>query len=206
MRFQFAKKGRRWERYGLGALLAAGVITLALVLTPGLGPARERLLRLFRGEVAAPETPPRGIGLPETLDRTEDAAFNRWTAAFTGGLCPPPPRPVGRSPFRQLVDRLLSVAPGGAREPGRKWEIADVVYDPEEGKKGATVRSAWSDRFSSVCGLALRPAGIDPVLGLEYRLIDSLIFGHQREFRLDEGRPVDPGGESKVYLRWQKEF
>ena len=95
----------------------------------------------------------------------------------------------------------------------RGWMLDEIRHvceeedlDEEEKKTGASVRSAWSDRIFSVYGLALRPAGIDQVLGLEYRLFDALILGHQREFRLEEGRPAEAEGESKVYLRWQKEF
>jgi hypothetical protein len=149
---------------------------------------------------------PGRLDLAGKLDRIEKAAFTLWTDVFVGNLRSHQPHSISDSPVRRLIDRLLRAVPGGGRDPGPKWEIADVIYDEEAGKQGATVRSALSDRLSAIGGLALRPTGIDQVLGLEYRLIDSLILGHQQDLRLDEGQPVDPLGESRFYLRWEKEF
>lgn len=197
---------KRWL-WGLGAFLAA--LALLLFPAPGLGPARGLLRSLVRGKSGAPSRdgrPPPAAGRSEEPERPGIAAFDLWTDVFTGSLPALPFIPARRSPLRSLAGRLFRAFSGGLREKDRAWEIADVVYDEEEKKSGASVRSAWSDRLFSVYGLALRPAGIDQVLGLEYRLFDALILGHQREFRLEEGRPAEAEGESKVYLRWQKEF
>ncbi|MCX6349186.1 MAG: translocation/assembly module TamB domain-containing protein, partial [Candidatus Aureabacteria bacterium] len=161
----------------------------------------ERLVTIAgEGTIAHPR-----IRLRSRPPLPEEEIFELLAAPPFAGKRPAPP-PAARTSAQQLVDRLLLEVGGSATPSRRSWELAEVVYDPEKGKTGATVRASWTDRFSALYGLALRPSGIDQVLGVEYRLLDSLTIGQQQGFRLDGEAPIDDGGESKFYLRWKREF
>ena len=114
-------------------------------------------------------------------------------------------REDGESSLGEFLTRLTRRL---AEDGGGKgsFQVSDI--DLSGAGKGATVKTRWMERFSSIYGLTVRPGGADYRLGFQYDLSDDLSIINQQTFAVGEKAEEDEPEEDipRFLLRLKGRF